>query len=353
MRIAFVSFETVHHRDGEANERLQTTAELLRDADHEVHVLCARWWDGEEPTFERDGITYHGLAPDLTSRRSFSLRLPITLRSLDPAVVHASAEPPTQVQWAGRGSALARAPLVVDWYDDGGSNDWHARRAASRPQRIVTPSQLVRTWVRELGADGDQVEVIPNPIDVDRIRSIDPGEPVDVVYARHLDDDANLESLLLGLAELRSREWSAVVLGDGPERGAYEALAEDLRIDDRVRFAGEVSLEERIATYRSAHVFAQTARRCVYPTELLWALACGCVGIVEYHADSSAHELVERLDRGFRVTSEQQLVDAISAAGGLERRDYDEQFERFDRDAVCDQYLESYREIRDGYELSF
>ncbi len=351
MRIAFVSFETVHHRESETNERLQTVVELLRDAGHEVHVLCARWWDGDASTFARDGITYHGLSPDRESRRSFYIRLPVALRSVNPDVVHAGAEPPSQVGWAGRAAALARAPLLVEWYGDDGPDDRRARRAARRPDRIVTPSRLVRTWVRELGADGDHVEVIPNPIDVDRIQSVDPADAVDVVYARRLDEGANLESLLLGLAELRRRDWSAVVLGDGPEREAYEGLARDLRIDDRVTFTGHVSLEERIATYRGAHVFAQTASRCVFPTELLWALACGCVGVVEYHVDSSAHELVERLDRGFRVTSEAELVNAIRAAGTLERRDYDETFDSFDRSAVCERYLESYRDLRDSYGL--
>ena len=355
MRVAFVSFETVHHRDSEANDRLHTVAELLRDAGHEVHVLCARWWGGDHPRFERDGLEYHGLSPDLESRLTFSLRLLTALRSVDPDVVHAASTPLFQVGWAGRGAALARAPLVAEWHGDDPPTGWRARRAAARPQRIVTPSRLVRTRVRERGAAADRTAVIPDPIDVDRIRAVTPGDrrDADVVFARHLDEDANLESLLLGLAELRSREWSAVVLGDGPERGAYEGLAEELRIDDRVRFAGAVSREERIAAYRSAHVFAQTASRCVFPTELLWALACGCVGIVEYQADSSAHELVERLERGFRVTDEVELADAIRAAGRLERRDYDEQFERFDRDAVCARYLESYRETLDGYELSF
>lgn len=348
MRIAFVSVDTVHHRRTETNERLQTVLELLRDRGHDVHLLCASFWPGDERTVERDGIVYHGLSPSPEARRSFLSRLPVAVRSVGPDVVHATAEPPAQVLAASAGARFARAPLVVEWYGAGGaSNDRGRRLALGRPDRIVTPSRLVATRVRERGASERRVDVIPFPVDLERVRDTEPGKPTDVVYARRLDEGANLESLLLALAELRRRDWTATVIGDGPERDAYEELASDLRIDDRVRFAGAAPLEERIAAYRSAHVFAQTATRCAFPRELLRALVCGCVGIVEYHADSSAHELVEGRDRGFRTTSEQELTNAIVEAGELEARDYDPAFEPFDRRAVGERYLELYRTLRE------
>lgn len=348
MRIAFVSFETAHHRDTETNERLRTVCELLAEHGHDVHCYCAGFWAGEESTFDADGITYHAVSNGPEARSSFLLRLPLVLAAASPDIVHVSAQPPSQVLAAKWGATLARAPLVLEWYGDGGVADtrW-TRFATGRPDRIVTPSELVGTWVREIGADGDLVETVPNPIDCDRIREVEPGEAVDVIYARRLDEGANLESLLLGLAELRGRDWSANVVGDGPEREAYEQLARDLRIEDRVTFLGDLELEERIAAYRGAHVFAQTADRCVFPTELLWAIAAGCVGIVEYHADSSAHELVEGWDRGFRTTSEDELAEAIVAAGDLEHREYDEAFADYDRSAVADRYLELYRTVQD------
>jgi glycosyltransferase involved in cell wall biosynthesis len=79
--------------------------------------------------------------------------------------------------------------------------------------------------------------------------------------------------MLLGLAELRGKDWSATVIGDGPERAAYEEQAADLRIDDRIDFVGACDRNERIAYYRGAHVFVQTAFRAQFATELLWALA--------------------------------------------------------------------------------
>ncbi|SER21628.1 glycosyltransferase family 4 protein [Natrinema salaciae] len=352
MRIAFVSFETVHHYDTETNQRFLTICELLAEHGHDVHWYCAGFWAGEETTHDHDGITYHAVSTGLDARSSFLLRLPFVLAAANPDVIHVGARPPSQVIAAKWGATLARTPLVLEWYGDGGVADtrW-TRFATGRPDRIVTPSELVGTWVREIGADGDLVETVPNPIDCDRIRDVEPGEEVDVIYARRLDEGANLESLLLALAELRDRDWEAKVVGDGPERHTYERLASDLRIDDRVTFAGDLELEERIAAYRGAHVFAQTADHCVFPTEMLWAIAAGCVGISEYHVNSSAHELVEGWDRGYRTTSEDELAEAILAAGDLEHREYDDRFVDYDRSAVADRYLDLYRTLQDDHGL--
>jgi len=351
MRIAVVSLETWQRREGAARRRLRFVAEELAERGHEVHVLGAQWWDGRVDRFDSDGVTYHGLVAEPAARRSFCLRLPVALRRINPDVVHAGAVPPSQVTAASLGATLSRCPLVAEWYgeDELTAGSERARRwALTRPDAVVTPSRTVKTWARGAGADGDDVTVIPDAVDFDRIRATPPGEGGSVVYARRLDEGANLESVLLALAELRDRDWTATVIGDGPEREAYEQQARDLRIDDRITFVGECDRDERIAAYRDAHVFAQTATRCAFPTELAWALACGCVGIVEYHADSSAHELVENRERGFRTTSEQELADAIVDAGDLARLDVDDDFAAFDRGAVLETYLDRYRALREA-----
>jgi glycosyltransferase involved in cell wall biosynthesis len=352
MRVALVSLTTARHRDAPPERRLREVAASLADRGHDVHVFCAQWWAEQRGTVDRDGLTYHAAALDETARQSFLLRVPFMIARADPDIVHAGAAYPPTVAAASVGATLARAPLLADWYDssdaDGG---FLTRRALSAADRITVPSRLVRTRLREHGADMDRLQVVPNSVDFDLIRSTTPADERHIVYARRLDEGAHLESLLLGLAELRDFEWSATVIGDGPERATYEQQARDMRIDDRITFAGSLSREERVSIYRSAHVFVQTARQCHFATELLWGLACGCVGIVEYHADSSAHELVEGRERGFRTTSEQELADAIREAGAMESMTVDEDFESDDRSAVLDQHLDLYRDLRAQYGL--
>jgi glycosyltransferase involved in cell wall biosynthesis len=349
MRVAFVSMETSHHRDTEANRRLERVARRLSARGHDVTVYTTAWWDDHDVVREVDGVRYNAVAGSPTARRSFLFTMPFEIQREGADVIHAAALPPGQVRSANMAASMVRAPLVVEWYGDRPTDPGRPhRRALAAADRVIVPSRLVRTRVRELGVDGDLVDVIPTGIDLTRVRNATPAEDAgEIVYARRLDEGANLESLLLGLAELRRRDWSATVIGDGPEREAYESQARDLRIFDRIDFVGECDRQRRVELYKGAHVFAQTATHCEFPTELLWALASGCVGVVEYHAESSAHELVEGRTRGFRITSPEELADAIQAAGDLEDLTVDEDFSGYDDDQVLEQYLDRYRSLQE------
>jgi glycosyltransferase involved in cell wall biosynthesis len=68
------------------------------------------------------------------------------------------------------------------------------------------------------------------------------------------------ELLLRAAAGLVHPSWRLVLGGDGPERAAYEALAAELGLTDRVVFAGMVEGPHWRWLYRHADVF------CLYPT---------------------------------------------------------------------------------------
>jgi glycosyltransferase involved in cell wall biosynthesis len=351
MRLAFVAMETVHHAESAGRRRLHRVASHLADAGHQVTIYCAQWWDGTGVRHQLDGVTFHAVTTD-PRPRAFALRVPYLLARNRPDVVHVAATPPLVVHAADLGRRLARAPLILDWYgDEGVPESWLATQAVQIADVVVSPSEMVRTRVRERAAGDNTTDVIPKSIDMDLVRETEPGAPTDVVYAHRLDASANLDSLLLGLAELRTKEWQATVIGDGPERAAYEQQASDLRIDDRVTFLGECGRAERVARYKSAHVFVQTALRECFAVELLWALACGCVGIVEYQTDSSAHELIERRERSYRVTNTQQMADAIAESGSFERRQVDANLREYDHDAVRETYETMYADAIGNFGL--
>ncbi|NIB98801.1 glycosyltransferase [Halobacterium sp. R2-5] len=350
MRVAFVSETTAHHADADDVDRLRLLADLLATRGHDVHVCCAQWWDGRPDTFEHEGLTYHAVT-DERGDRWFSPKAAATLRSVDPDVVHAATRTPTHVYGARWGALLAGAPLVCEWYDPHdaitGMRGRAFRYAARKPSAVVAPSRTVKTSARECGADGTDVRVVPTGIDMDEIRRSEPGDAGDIVCSRRLDEDANLESLFLALAEFREYDWNCTVVGDGPAREGYERQARDLRIADRVDFVGERSVAERVRLFKDAHVYVHTAERTSFGLDLLRALACGCVGIVEYHAESSAHELVETYDRGFRATNDEEITECLVAAGDLERKDVDETFAEYDDEQFVEAYLDVYREAQE------
>jgi glycosyltransferase involved in cell wall biosynthesis len=344
MRIAVVFRAPPPQSDRDGAERLKRLAVEFADRGHDVTVYCVGWWGEDTRRIHLDGVTYEAVVHDRPAL--FYTRLTGLLGRHRPDVVLVAPDPPGAVVSARIGALAARAPLVCDWYGDepGADDSGWAGTAARLPARVVAPSELQRTRVRERGASGDRTVVVPNGIDFSLVESTAPDERREVVYARDLDEAANLESLLLALAELRGQDgWMATVIGDGPEREAYERQAQDLGILDRVGFVGELDREERIAVYRGAHTFVQTSKHEVFADELLWALAAGCVGVVEYQEGSSAHELVERRERGIRVTDMETLDEALAEAWRMEHRDLDTDFRAFDYDAVVDQYLELFR----------
>ncbi|WP_232687567.1 glycosyltransferase family 4 protein [Halobacterium zhouii] len=349
MRVAFVSETTAHHADGDDLARLDVLASCLAERGHEVDVCCAQWWEGQPDTFEYEGVTYHAVTEE-RGERWFAPKVAPLLRAIDPDVVHTTSRTPGHVYGARWGGVLAGAPLVCDWYDPHetteGLRGRAYRYAARKPSEVVAPSRTVKTSVRECGANGGNVSVVPTGIDMEQIRHTTPGDGGDIVFSRRLDEDANLETLLLALAEFREYDWNCTVIGDGPARDRYERQARDLRIADRVEFVGEQSVEDRVALFKNAHVYVHTAERTSFALDLQRALACGCVSIVEYHAESSAHELVETRERGFRATSAEELVRSLVAAGDIERLAVDDEFDANDRDAFLESYLDVYREAQ-------
>jgi glycosyltransferase involved in cell wall biosynthesis len=348
MRVAVVSFQTSHRTSRQGAARTEALARGLSARGHDVTVFCTQWWHGDDAGAERveDGLRFRrvDVAPNPLSSAA---RLPGQLARFRPDVVHATPAPPAVLLAARLGATLGRAPLVCDWYgDEPVDGSPLAGAATTVPDELLAPSEFVGSRLRERGVDDERLTVLPEYVDFDRVRATKPrADAPDIVAGRRLDADANLESLFLGLAELRREEWTAAIVGDGPAREEFEAAAADLRIDDRVTFMGDVSREERIALYRGAQAFVHTARREQFATELLWALACGCLGIVEYRSESAAHELVERRDRGFRVTSSEEIAAAIREARDDEHLTVDDELAPFDREEVLGDLLARYRAL--------
>ncbi len=350
MRVALVSPTTIHHAESVAARRLDRLARLLDARGHEVTFFTAKWWEGDFHRFDHHGLTYRAIGHGSGATALTPFRVARAISAENPEIVHALCEAPLWTAGARLGSDLAGAGYLVDWYDPpdtaGVFSGWLRRRGLRGADRVITPSETVQTTVREFGIDGNRVRVVPTGIDLDRIEAIEPIPSGDIVYSRRLDDGANLETLFLALAEFREYDWTATVIGDGPQREAYERQARDLRIEDRVEFLGDRSVEERIARFKDAHVYVHTAEYTPFAHDLLRALAAGCVSIVEYHQQSSAHELVVHEDRGFTATSPEELTRRLAAAGDLERRSFDASFADFADDAFLEAYLDLYRLIR-------
>ncbi|MFP4628593.1 MAG: glycosyl transferase family 1 [Halobacteriales archaeon] len=268
-----------------------------------------------------------------------------SLTALRPSVVHLTDAPPAAVLAATVATVGTASALVyeVGGFDspllDGGVV---TRRALARLDRVIVPSEAVRTALLEAGHD-PRTATIGDPIDVRRIPRVVPTRAVDVAWVGpgHRGDD--LEAFLLALAEIRDRPWTAALLGPFDGLGDVAAAIDDLGLTARIRVASRPTPRERLAAYRGATTVVQTTPVCAFPTELVWAQAAGCTAVVQYRERSSAHEPVKAHGRGTLVSTPDELPGAIASAIEREPDDVDATFDAYDRARYVDRLEAVYR----------
>jgi rhamnosyl/mannosyltransferase len=198
--------------------------------------------------------------------------------------------------WALLSFALARPALpVAVWFHSEVvrprlqySLFYHplARPVYERARRIIVSSPLLAEHAAALARYGDRIRVIPFGIDASRwdmtpavsarataIRESAGSRPL-ILFAGRMVPYKGVGVLLRAMVGL---DASAVLVGDGPLRAEWTALARELQLTDRVRFAGDVTHEELAALYHACDVFVlpSITRAEAFGYVQLEAMACG------------------------------------------------------------------------------
>jgi teichuronic acid biosynthesis glycosyltransferase TuaC len=174
--------------------------------------------------------------------------------------------------------ARAGAPLLVSVH--GGDVLYTARRSAAGARnvrqafaaaRLVLPNSAgIERRTRELGARATRVvhlgaDVPPDPAPHD-------GPPTLITVA-HLVARKRHGDVLRALARLPDARY--VVVGDGPERAALEALARELGVADRVELRGQLEPAAALAALRAASVFVLPSTEEAFGVAYVEAMAAG------------------------------------------------------------------------------
>jgi glycosyltransferase involved in cell wall biosynthesis len=155
------------------------------------------------------------------------------------------------------------------------------RRLVLARGRVVLPSRtLQRIALGVWRLPASRVIYVPNGIDLSRFAAPPqqtPGArpaaaPPVIGTVATLRPEKNLARLLRAFALVR-QPARLVIAGDGPERAGLEALAGNLGLDDRVRFAGHVS--DLPPLYASFDVFALSSDTEQMPLAVMEAMAAG------------------------------------------------------------------------------
>jgi len=164
-----------------------------------------------------------------------------------------------------------------------------------RSSRIVTLSESSRAEIVEmLALPPERVTVAPPGVDAryapGGVRSPTPL----VVAVGRLVPVKRFDAMLRALAKVKADQpdLRAVIIGEGYERPALEALRAELGATDWVSLPGHVSDEELVSWYRRAWVVASSSQREGWGMTLTEAAACGTPSVataIAGHTDAVIH----------------------------------------------------------------
>jgi glycosyltransferase involved in cell wall biosynthesis len=233
-------------------------------------------------------------------------------------------------------------------------------QSASRAAAVITVSRSLKDSVLALGVPGEHVRVLRNGVDLamfavgdraaDRRRLAVSGPTL--ISVGNLLEAKGHDLVIRTVADLPG--VSLLIVGEGPDRPAFEALARDLHVTDRVRFLGERPHAELAPLYRAADILVLASAREGWPNVLLESMACGTPvvatdvgGVVEIVTAPEAGTVVH--DRSARSIADAVKTMLASSPDRTTTRAY---AERFGWDETSRGQLELFQEIVARYPSS-
>jgi glycosyltransferase involved in cell wall biosynthesis len=154
---------------------------------------------------------------------------------------------------------------------------WAGRQAAA----VITVSRALKDSLVALGVPAAGIQVLRNGVDLELFKPVERTRTREQLGFRRktlLSVGNLLEFKGHGIA-IRALsllpEHELIVIGDGPDRAAFDALASNSGVADRVRFTGSLGQEELRQYYGAADALLLPSSREGWPNVLLEAMACG------------------------------------------------------------------------------
>jgi glycosyltransferase involved in cell wall biosynthesis len=200
------------------------------------------------------------------------------------------------------------------------------RRLYRHADRVICQTRaMAEDLAEELGL-ADRIAVLPNPVDVERIRhSISQdqrsraGRGPHLLAVGRLSREKGFDLLLRALAQVREQYSGASLLiaGTGPEEAALKAECRALGIDTAVSFLGHIA--HPWSYFPEATLFVLPSRHEGLPNALLEA-AAGGLPIVALPASGGLVDLVRGQSGvwlGSEISAEALAASLLSALGSL------------------------------------
>jgi glycosyltransferase involved in cell wall biosynthesis len=205
-------------------------------------------------TFEFDLVHAHNAVPAGDAARIAAAGVPLLVSVHGGDVLHT----------ALRGPAGAEA----------------VRRGLGAAQLVLANSQGIAELARACGAREARVVHLGTDLPAIQRARLGAGPP-SLVTVGHLVARKRQADVLRALAVLGPRhpQLRYTIIGDGPERGALEALAVRLEVSDRVEFLGQLEPAEALARARMATLFVMPSTEEAFGVAYIEAMAAGIPAI--------------------------------------------------------------------------
>lgn len=362
---------------GGVEEHVRRTARALRARGVDVVIWTVDRGDAVPDVV--DGVPVRVLPCPLPARNarslaSFAWRAPAALvrwvraaRADRPGILHVHCFGPNGV-WAGALSRVLRLPLIVTAHGEtfGDADDVFATSALLRRslraalQRADAVTACSRFTARDLeerfGLAPDRAEVIMNGVDLDEPAGTPPALPRRYVLALgRVVHTKGFDLLLRAFAQARLPDDVSIVIGgDGPERPALHALADELGVAGRVVFTGRLDRGAVVAAAAASAALAVPSRVEPFGIVLLegWragvpVIATSHGGPVELITDGADGWLVDPGDTAAFAAVLERVIDApdVSARVAAAGRD---RVTAFTWDRIAAEYAAVYERVRAG-----
>jgi len=334
MDIAFVTPVVYPFVKGGVEKRIHEIGKRLSEQGHDVTVYSRHWWDGPEVK-EFNSMRLVSIGPEaelyasgdnrsITQALSFALKAIRPIQRSDHDIISTPSAPYFHIFTTYFANALHPTPLVTTWhevwddywYDYLGKVGWFGKLtesiAAKVPQHFVAPSKATANRLGMLGPDSEDIKIIPNGVDFNKLSNTPPiPNEYDVLYAGRLIEDKNVDMLLSAFNRVANKQdISLGIIGGGPMEESLRSQASSLDNSDRIEFLGFLESHAKVIGHmKSTEIFVSPSTREGFGITLVEAMSADCKVITVNHPYSAGSEVVG--DAGFVCDPD---VDSIASS---------------------------------------
>jgi glycosyltransferase involved in cell wall biosynthesis len=334
-KVVIVSDALAPWHKGGKEERYEQLAKHFQSDNIEIIFATMKWWQGKDPQ------GYVSICPRISMYNSdggrsvwqsicFAIAC-FKVFKFKPDLIECDQIPFLQIFTLWIVAKLRSIPMTVTWHEVWGIQYWQeyapriARFAAicekltmRLPDRIIANSEFTASRLLSFGVATNRIVVIENKLDIDFLKKATTDlAGYQILFAGRLIAHKRVDILLKTVEILKHKHPNVClgIIGDGPESKTLKQIAFDLKIEDNVKFLGEISRhEDVIGIMKKSEIFVSASEREGYGQSVLEALYLELMVIVANNPNNAAANIVNSNQNGIvlKDNKPELYVKAIS-----------------------------------------